>query len=325
MEEMQRRVLGHSAVFGRNGELNGLDFDTLIERDWDRYASDCLADVQVNLSLPEGKWRELRLRIEKCIRRVQPSIRQDIGLGFIGTLDGAPDVLAESIRLAGRRRRIPLVFPVFETRVERLDDLIHVESDLRRIRIPQDELWEIIRDGLMGIATLEQNIGEMKNYEALGGFSPEELPIFEKKMSGLARLAYYGNAETRITRVAKLTGLPRFSPEKMVLDIGKLLCARESDDLRSFRDWLATSDGLTDDNVREMLRGYRAVVSNFVRGGSVTMTRLMIEGIVGVFHPIAGIALSVLDTFLIDKLLPRSGPAAFVNKSYPSLFQKRSG
>ena len=54
------------------------------------------------------------------------------------------------------------------------------------------------------------------------------------------------------------------------------------------------------------------------------MTRLMIEGIVGMFQPIAGIAISVLDTFLIEKLLPHSGPAAFVNKTYPSLFQRRS-
>ena len=291
--------------------------------DWDKYFSDCLADVHANLSLPDGKWLELRSRIEKCVRPVQPSIRQDIGLGFVGTLDSASDVLAESIRLAGRRRRTPLVFPAFETRVERIDDLIHVESDLSRKRIPHEELWEIFRDGLMGIGSLEQTIGEMKNYEALGGFNPEELPVFEKKMSGLARLAYAGNVEKRITRVAKLTGLPRFSPEKMLLNVDKLLRARESDDLCLFRDWLATSDGLTDETVREMLRGYRAVVSNFVRGGSVTMSRLMIEGILGLFQPIAGIALSVLDTFLIEKLLPRSGPAAFVNNTYPSLFQKR--
>jgi len=177
----------------------------------------------------------------------------------------------------------------------------------------------------MGIATLEQNIGAMKNYEALGGFTPDELPVFEKKMSGLARLIYAGDAENRMTRVANLTGLPRFSPDKMLLNFDKLLRARESDDLRSFRDWLATSDGLNDDKLREMLRGYRAVVSCFMQGGAVTMTRLMIEGIVGVFQPVVGITLSVLDTFLIDKLFPHSGPAAFVNRTYPSLFQKRNG
>ena len=394
MDEMQRRVLGNSAVFARNGEMVGIDFDTLIERlllfdgyilrtvrfkeipflvrgigydqtlqlldsgliqircevtqigsereaelkklkkptfsliwieahDWDKYVSDCLADISANLSLSADKWRELRLRIERCVKCVQPSIREEIGLGFVGTIDGSPVVLGESIRLAGRRRRIPIVFPAFETRVERTGDFIHLESDLSRIRIPREELWEIIRDGLMGIATLEQNIGEMKNYKALGGFSPEELPVFEKKMSGLAQLAYPGNAEKRITRVAMLTGLPRFSPEKMQLSVEKLFRARESDDLRSFRDWLATSDGLTDEEVRQMLRGYRTIVTDVVRGGSVTMTRLMVEGIVGVFQPVAGLVLSALDTFLIEKLLPHRGPAAFVNKTYPSLFAKR--
>ena len=394
MTSIQRRLIGHSALFNRNGEVSGVGFDTLIERlllfdgyvlktvrfkeipylvrglgyddtlelldsgliqlrcevtqigserdlalkrirkptfsliwieahDWDKYVSDCLSDVETDLSLPEPKWKQLRLRIEKCIKRVEPSIRQEVALAFLDTIDRAPTILAESVRVAGKRRRIPLVFPGFETHVERADDLIRVESDLKRIRIPQEELWEILRDGLMGIATMEQNIGEMKNYEALGGFSPEELVIFEKKMAGLARLVRAEDTQERITRIVRVTGLPRFSPENMTLNFKKLMRVRESDDLRAFRDWLATSDSLTDREVRDVLRGYRAMVSNFVQAGSVTLTRLVVEALVGLYHPAAGLTLSALDTFLIEKLFPRSGPAAFVNKSYPSLFQKR--
>lgn len=385
-------MIGHSLQFARNGEPNGIDFDTLIQRlllfdgyvlrtvrfkeipflvrglgydqtlevlasglieircevtqigserdaelkswkqptfslvwieahDWEKYVRDCLADVQKDLALPGDKWQALEVSVRTCIRRVDSSIRKDVGLSFLHNLDGSPHLVGESMRLAGRRRRIPIILPVFKTAIQRTDDLIQVNSDLCRSRIPRNELWEIMRDGLMAVATLEQNIGEMKNYNALGGFSAEELPMFEERMSSLARLAY-PEAERRATRIARLTGLPGFDPQQRRLDVGKLLQIRESDDLRAFRDWLAMSDGLADEAVREILRGFRARVSTFARVGSVTMTRWMVEQVAGLAHPIIGAVVSALDTFLVEKLFPHSGPAAFVNKAFPSLFHK---
>ena len=291
--------------------------------DWEKYLGDCLADVQKELALPEDKWQALELHVRTCIRRVDPSIRKEVGLSFLHNLDSSPGIVGASMRLAGRRRRSPIILPVFKTAIQRSNDFIQVDSDLCRSRIPADELWEIMRDGLMGVATLEQNIGEMKNYTALGGFSTEELPMFEERMSGLARLVY-PETERRATRIARLTGLPGFNPEQRRLDVGKLLQIRESDELRSFRDWLATSDGLADNEVREILRGFRARVSSFASVGSVTMTRWMLEQIAGLAHPIIGAAVSALDTFLIESMFPHSGPAAFVNKTFPSLFGKRT-
>lgn len=54
------------------------------------------------------------------------------------------------------------------------------------------------------------------------------------------------------------------------------------------------------------------------------MTRWMLEQTAGLAHPIIGAAVSALDTFLVEKLFPHSGPAAFVNKTFPSLFRKRA-
>lgn len=390
VENIQRRVIGHSLQFARNGQPSGIDFDALIQRlllfdgyvirtvrfkeipflvrglgyeqtlevlasglieircevtqigserdvelktwkqptfslvwieahDWEKYVGDCLADVQKNLALPEDKWQALEVRVRACIRRVDPSIRKEVGLSFLHSLDSSPGIVGESMRMAGRRRHIPIILPVFKTAIQRSNDFIQVESDLCRSRIPAKELWEIMRDGLMAVATLEQNIGEMKNYSALVGFSAEELPMFEERMSGLARLAY-PEIERRAARIARLTGLPGFNPQQRRLDVGKLLQIRESDELRSFRDWLATSDSLSDNEVRQILRGFRARVSSFARVGSVTMTRWVVEQIAGLAHPILGAVVSALDTFLLERLFPHSGPAAFVNKKFPSLF-----
>jgi len=394
MNQLQRRVLGSSVTLARSGQVNGIDFDTLVQRlllfdcyvlrtvrfkevpyliralgydqtlellhsgliqvrcevtqiaserdaelkrlrkptfsliwieahDWEKYVSDCLADVRAEVSVPEDKWQTLESAIRACIRRVDTPIRKEFGLSFISSITTARDVVTESVRMAGRKRRIPMVLPNFEISVEQNGDLIEIGSDLYRRRIPQEELWETLRDGLMGVAVLEQNIGEMKNYAAIGGFSLEELPVFQTKLSGLADAVFPGHTERRVTRVAKLIGLPQFDPEKIRLNVSKLFRARESDDLRAFRDWLATSDGVPDDEVRQLLTGYRAVVSTFVRGGSVTMVRLVVEGMAGWMHPVLGLALPALDTFIVEKLLPHSGPAAFVGKTFSSLYDKR--
>jgi hypothetical protein len=312
----------------RDAELKRLQKPTfsliwIQAHDLDRYVADCLHDVETTVSLPVEKWRAIEAAIRDRVRPLKQSVKEEIGANFANTAYGSPSVVSESLRLAAKKRRTPLVLPNFDVCVEKNGDLIHVESDLRYTRIPKEELWEIFRDGLMGVGTLEQNIGEMKNYEAIGGFSRDELSVYERKLSVLAHTAYPGHAEARVTRVAKLTGLPRFDPAKTRVSIEKLLRARESDELRTFRDWLPTSDNLSDREVRQLLRGYRAVVSSFLRGGSATMVRLMMENVVGWGHPIAGIALSVLDSFVIEKLFPHSGAAAFVNKTFPSLFEKR--
>ena len=291
---------------------------------WDEYVATCLREVQSELGLPLSQWTQLERAIRNRIRQLRWDIKQEIASSYVSSVANSPEVLAECIRLAGRRRRLPIVFPEIEIHAERLDDdLTRVESNLRHLRIPKDELWEVVRDGLMGIGSLEQAIGEMKNYEAIGGFGAEELPVFERKLSLVARVAYSEATERRAFRVARLTGMPLFDSAARI-DMEKLLKARDSDELRAFRDWLASSDGVSDDRVRELLKGYRARLSTRLRSGSSTMARLMVEVTVGIVNPAAGIALSLLDVFLLEKLLPYCGPAAFVNKTFPSLFVKKN-
>jgi len=293
--------------------------------DWEQYVTKCLNELKAQLELTVAQWDCLESAIRSCLRRLDWETKQEIAASFINSMERAPDVLEESVRLAGRRRRLPIVLPNFEIRAARLDDdLICVESNLSHIRIPREELWEIIRDGLMGVGVLEQNIGEMKRYQAMGGFSAEELQVFQRRLSGIAGAVDPTDAEKRLFRVARLVGMPLFDASTMNLRIDALLGIRESDELRAFRDWLATSDGLDDKHVRALLKGYRARLATRFRSGSATVTRLMVECAVGVKNPVAGLALTVLDSFLLEKLLPHSGPAAFINKTFPSLFAKRN-
>ena len=43
-------------------------------------------------------------------------------------------------------------------------------------------------------------------------------------------------------------------------------------------------------------------------------------GLIPVVGPIAGAAAGAIDSFLVEKVLPRSGIVAFLTETYPSLF-----
>lgn len=307
--------------------LNRLAFDLIwIEaHDREKYLADCLNDVRTQLSLEDNKWRTLEAAIRDRIRRIDDSTHSEIGEAFKNTLDKFPAVVAESTRMAAKRQRIPMVLPEFRVDLERKDgqDLMYANTDLRYTRIPRENIWTIVRDGLMGIGTLEQSIGEMKGFHAIGGFAPAELPLFQSRLSSLARLVSPHDTEQRLARLMNIAGLPHFAPDRASFKLDKLLAARESDELRVFRDWLPESDRLSDTEVRSLVKGFRARVSIFVRGGSATMTRLMVETGLGVVNAIAGAALSALDYFVLDRLLPTRGPAAFVNKTFPTMFETR--
>jgi len=290
--------------------------------DWDEYLESCLADLRNDLQLPAAEWGGLEVAIRDRIVRISTPIKSEMGECFTSTLDSSPSVLEESIRLAARRRRIPLVLPKFKFDVKRVGDVVQVETDLHYTRISRQELWEVVRDGLLGIGSVSLAIGEMKNYNAIGGFSPEELPVYERKFSALAK-ALVPHQEERFTRVVKITGLPRFDPSGSVLKLSKLLRIRESDDLRSFRDWLANSDTISNKEIHDLLRGVRARTSVLARSGAASLVRWMVETAVGLHSTTTGAALTALDSFLVERFFPRSGPAAFVNKSYPSIFERK--
>ena len=68
----------------------------------------------------------------------------------------------------------------------------------------------------------------------------------------------------------------------------------------------------------------RAKLGVHLQGGKAHFVRFIVTsgiGVIPVVGQIAGVAASALNTFIIAKLLPASGPAVFVNRSYPSLFE----
>jgi hypothetical protein len=97
---------------------------------------------------------------------------------------------------------------------------------------------------------------------------------------------------------------------------------RDTPECREFREWLRGLDSVTDDEVRERMRSMKAQVSQAIHGTAGKVLRLAVAtgiGLIPVAGAVLGPAASAMDTFLVERVLPRSGPLAFLDQLLPLL------
>jgi hypothetical protein len=129
--------------------------------------------------------------------------------------------------------------------------------------------------------------------------------------------------ERHFERVIAIAGLPDVTTESRV-DVHKLLDVRSSDECAAFRQWLQGIDELEDADVAERVASIQARLGAAIHGATGHTVRfLTLTGLgllPGVNAAVVGAA-GALDTFVIDKLFAKSGPASFVTHLYPSVFR----
>lgn len=99
---------------------------------------------------------------------------------------------------------------------------------------------------------------------------------------------------------------------------------RESRECIEFRNWLWNSDSLEVNELKERFESLSVRLSLKMSGKVSKTLRWLTTTGVGFIPPIgliAGPALGFLDTFLLDKLLPKSGIITFIGKIYPTIFK----
>lgn len=214
----------------------------------------------------------------------------------------------------------------FELRIEQVDDdVFAADTDIaQRFDLTDEETDKVVQDGLLAICGLNQRLEEIKAYGAIIGFRDAELPLAQEKLSFLIKEVDPEAQEQRFDRVVTLAGLPDPETAEGAVDIEKLLEARETEEIREFRHWLRTLDDVSDDEVRERVESTRAKLAPAIHGGAGKTIRLITTtgvGFIPVVGPIAGIALSAADQFLLEKLLPEPGPVSFIGSTYNSIFK----
>ena len=188
---------------------------------------------------------------------------------------------------------------------------------------PQQQ-HDVVGHGLAGAAGLNVRLALMHGFSALSAFQVNDLPLFEEKLEFVTRQIDPDLQDKRFDRVREIVGLPDVSADPgtqdVDVDVEKLLEITQGSDVREFRRWLRTSSAMTDEEVADLVRPVRDAVGKAVRGPLGRAVRLATTTGVGVVVPPAGVALSVLDTFLVDKVMPHPGPTAFLSRLARSVF-----
>jgi hypothetical protein len=326
-ECLQLTQIGQSGIFGDPVlPLFSYKFNWIDMHDREKYIHDCLQGMHQSSGLLHKEILKIKRCIVESIRQLPPEVRPSLFAPFRNELLNNAQLVRRSIELSITKSRRGTANLPFSLQVhEDAEDRYTVETDLAdQLRIEPAEAHKIVEAGLLGLSALTQAVGEMKAYSAISGFRDEELPLFRDKLDLLTDAVSSSSKERDFQRVLTIAGIPELQDDK-TLNIEKFAKIRESREAREFRDWLANIGSATDAEIHERVAGFKNTVGLFFSRPSVKTIKVLALAAAG-FAPHAAIPvtiLSLLDSFLLDRLLPRSGIAAFVNELYPSLFERK--
>jgi hypothetical protein len=215
--------------------------------------------------------------------------------------------------------------PTFSLRVEEVKPRIfYLVNDLENVlKISQEQAHHILNKAVTGVAEINHRIEDMFVHSAITGFTEDEAPLLFKKMTGVLKSQNPEILEKQLARVVTILGLPEISPQEPV-NVENLLKARDSSELREFRDWLYKFEGKEDKEVEKLVRAVGLRLGALLRSSPGKAIRFAATTALG-FIPGAGLVLGpvsgAIDTFLVEEMLPTSGVFAFLTGTYPSLFK----
>jgi len=298
-------------------------FNWIDAQDRNKYIHDGLQLMHGTPGLRRNQIVKLKGAIAGAIRPLPEGTRTQLWPPFQNELIHNPRLVNAAVEMVVQTRLGLSNLPFSLAVHQESEDGFKVESDLQHVaKIDELTAHKTIEEGLMGVAGLSQSIGEMKAYSAISGFRDEELPLFKHKLDFLADAVSSQTREQNFRRVIDLAGIPEFPMTEGSISVEKLLEVRDSSEAREFRDWLGGIGQATDDEIRERIASLRAKAGLKVSGDMGKTTRFLITSGLGLIPgaTVAALALGATDQFVVDRLLPRSGIAAFVNELYLSIF-----
>jgi hypothetical protein len=180
-----------------------------------------------------------------------------------------------------------------------------------------------LHDAITAVANLDQRLADMQAHSAITGFLESEAPILFGKLAGIIAPMNPKIAESQFERVIELTRIPDFK-EGQKVNVELLMKVRDSAECREFREWLGALDSVSDANLEKMVAGIRAKLATLAGSTGGKVFRLVATTCLGLIPGIGllvGTAASTIDSFLVDRMWPKSGVVAFLTQSYPSLFE----
>ncbi|HEX3679023.1 MAG TPA: hypothetical protein VHU90_04815 [Galbitalea sp.] len=269
--------------------------------------------------------QKLRQLAGACLLPAHEDVLQSAQEQISRDFEANPSGLKVAIALALKREfELELSPSLLELRMEPLGHREwRADTNLPDLTsLTAQQLHDVVGHGLAGAAGLNVRLALMRGFSALTGFQVNDLPLFEEKMEFVTRQIDPDLQHKRFDRVSEIVGLPDVSGDPSVhdVDVEKLLEITQGSEVHDFRRWLRTSSAMTDEEMASLVHPVRDAVGKAVRGPLAKAVRLATTTGVGLVVPPAGVALSALDTFLVDKVMPHPGPTAFLTRLARSVF-----
>ena len=180
---------------------------------------------------------------------------------------------------------------------------------------------KVTERALLTVGGLNQRLAEMNGYGAMTDLWYRDLPLLGSKLRYLGQIAPE-EQDRALATVLSLPGLPDISESLAQgrVDIERFLEIRDSEDGREFRRWFrgrGPNDIALLTNRWEQLRYKLGALIGTPRG---KMVRFLLSTGAGLI-PGAGFAAGAVDSFLLEKCLPKWQPLAFLQHSYTSVFR----
>ena len=110
-----------------------------------------------------------------------------------------------------------------------------------------------------------------------------------------------------------------------MVDLCKVIEIAKSKECIEFRNWLATTDEKTDAEILEAFQSLKTRLYGLLAADSGKAVRWAVGtglGFISPAGPVLGAAAGLLDAFVLDKLISKRNPIAFLERKYRSIFDQ---
>jgi hypothetical protein len=231
---------------------------------------------------------------------------------------------AELIKTLLLRQVNELDVNLLKVTVEDLGGIQRFETNLKTLLgVNAEREHDLLANAIKATANINQRLADMAECQAISNFEDSEAPILFGKIHGIVSQLNPSIIEKPFLRVITFTDIPQMLTTKKI-DVDELLKIRASSECKDFKNWMASTDTIDDKKLKNLINGFKSKAASFISSKPGKTVRLGVNtglGLIPTVGSMAALFEGVVDTFLLDKLLPSSGVLTFLNKSIPSVFK----
>ncbi|ACA98833.1 MULTISPECIES: hypothetical protein [Cyanophyceae] len=292
------------------------------------WISDNLKNIR-HSELSKSKVKKLKLTVVESLDKNYLKDNIDLLKQTDEDLQFNRGVKVATLNVLKKEYSMELDSEIFDIKLHQVDkSIFKVETNLSDLcSLNETEIYKIVEKAVLGIGNFNLRMAEMNMHNALSCFMRDEIDLLKNRLEYIFFKKDDPNKlEANFDSILNLKRHPKIIAESNPkIDINKLMKVRQSDELKLFRNWLKDIEEVKEKEILQELNSIRAKLGVNLNTNTGKFLRLGMSTLAGLIPNIgmqASIPLSVLDNFLLDKVLPASPIVTFVDDLYPSIFKQ---